>query len=166
MTSRVNITQRITRTVNILWHIVKFCCHTFVYNMFFRFVETASVLFLGYVLLRGYLPPPRLCGLMFAVVDIAGFQELVREGDRLQVPSLDAEEGKTVVFDRVLLISNGDDVVVGTPVVPNASVEVTVLGDGRGDKIRIVKFRRRKRYLRMKTHRQGYTEVEVKKITG
>ena len=103
---------------------------------------------------------------MFAIVDIAGFQEKVSEGDLLQVPTLDAEEGKTMSFDSVLLVSKSeDDVTIGEPYVPGAKVEVKVLAHGRGDKIRVFKMKRRKRYRKTQGHRQGYTDIEVSKIT-
>lgn len=102
---------------------------------------------------------------MFAIVDIAGFQEKVSEGMTLRVPTLDAEEGKTVSFDTVLLLAKSDsDVKVGTPTVSGASVEVKVLSHGRDKKIRVFKMKRRKRYRRTIGHRQNFTEVEVTKI--
>ena len=102
---------------------------------------------------------------MFAVVDIAGFQEKVSEGDKLRVPSLPAEEGKSLSFDKVLLLAkSADDVKVGTPYVAGAAVEVKVLRHAKGDKIRVYKMRRRKRYRRTHGHRQGFTEIEVTKI--
>lgn len=102
---------------------------------------------------------------MFAVVDIAGFQEKVSEGDKLRVPSLKAEEGKSVTFDSVLLLAKSEsDVRVGTPYVSGAAVEAKVLSHGVGDKIRVYKMHRRKRYRRTHGHRQGFTEIEVTKI--
>ena len=102
---------------------------------------------------------------MFAIVDIAGFQEKVQEGDALRVPTLDAEEGKTVTFKDVLLVvKNDDDVILGTPTVSGATVEAKVMGHGRGDKIRVFKMKRRKRYRRLQGHRQDYTDIEVTKI--
>ncbi|NOS67431.1 MAG: 50S ribosomal protein L21 [Candidatus Peribacteraceae bacterium] len=103
---------------------------------------------------------------MFAIVDISGFQEKVEKGMKLKVPLQDSESGKSITFDKVLLISDGDDVKIGAPVVSGASVEVKVLGHGQGDKIRVQKFKRRKRYRRVAGHRQDYTEVEVTKITA
>ncbi|MFA6522976.1 MAG: 50S ribosomal protein L21 [Candidatus Peribacteraceae bacterium] len=102
---------------------------------------------------------------MFAIVDIAGTQELVEQGMKLQVPLLGEKEGTSVTFDKVLLIADGEDIAVGTPFVSGASVAAKVLGTGRGDKIRIQKAHRRKRYRRVKGHRQGYTEIEVTKIS-
>ena len=102
---------------------------------------------------------------MFAIVDIAGFQEKLEEGLKLFVPTLKSEEGKTVTFDTVYLIAKSDsDVTVGTPTVKGASVEVKVLNHGKGDKIRVFKMKRRKRYRRTYGHRQGYTEIEVVNI--
>ncbi|PIQ76576.1 50S ribosomal protein L21 [Candidatus Peregrinibacteria bacterium CG10_big_fil_rev_8_21_14_0_10_49_24] len=102
---------------------------------------------------------------MFAVVDIAGFQEKVSEGDKLRVPTLQAEEGNSVTFDKVLMLVKGDsDMKIGTPYVSGAAVEVKVMGHGRGDKIRVFSMKRRKRYRRVYGHRQGYTDIEVTKI--
>ena len=103
---------------------------------------------------------------MFAIVDIAGFQEKVEKGMKLKIPLQASDSGKTITFDKVLLVSDGDDVKVGAPTVKGASIEVNVLNHGKGDKIRIQKFKRRKRYRRVKGHRQDYTEVEVMKITA
>ena len=101
---------------------------------------------------------------MFAIVDIAGFQEKVEEGAKLKVPLLDAKEGASVTFDKVFLISNGTTLSVGSPTVKGAAVEVKVLSHGRTDKIRVYKMRRRKRYRRTHGHRQDFTEVEVMRI--
>jgi large subunit ribosomal protein L21 len=99
---------------------------------------------------------------VFAIVDIAGFQEKVSVGDKLHVPSLEGEEGKKLTFSNVFLISkDSGDVTIGTPTVDGASVEVKVLGHGRDAKIRVFKHKRRKRYMRLKGHRQNFTEVEV-----
>lgn len=103
---------------------------------------------------------------MFAVVTIAGFQEKVSEGMKLKVPTLDQEPGSTVTFKDVLLAAKSeDDIAVGTPVLAGASVQATVLAHGQGAKIRVYKMRRRKRYRRLHGHRQGFTEIEVTKIS-
>lgn len=99
---------------------------------------------------------------MFAVVDIAGFQEKVTEGQKLKVPLLTGE-GK-VTFDHVLLTEDGSDIKVGAPYVAGAAVEAMILRHGKGDKIRIQKAHRRKRYRRVAGHRQRFTEIEVTKI--
>lgn len=104
---------------------------------------------------------------MFAVVDIAGFQEKVQVGDTLNVPLQDAEESKTVTFGNVLmLVKDGGDMVLGAPFVDGASVEAKVIGHGRDKKIRVFKMRRRKRYMRTKGHRQHHTTIEVTAIRG
>ena len=101
---------------------------------------------------------------MFAIVDIAGFQEKVEEGQKLRVPHLPEDAGKKIILKSVLLLANGEHVTVGAPYVPNATVEAEVTTHGRGDKIRVVKAHRRKRYRRVHGHRQEYTEVKVLKI--
>lgn len=103
-------------------------------------------------------------GSMFAVVDIAGFQEKLSKGDKLKVPTLDGAEGKSITIDKVLMIGDGGTVKIGAPHLSGASVELKVLGHGQGDKVRVVKAHRRKRYRRVKGHRQGFTEVEVMSI--
>jgi large subunit ribosomal protein L21 len=104
---------------------------------------------------------------MFAIVDIAGFQEMVKEGDTLLVPTLDVEPGKTITFDSVLLVSDGgSSVTIGTPTVDGASVTAKVIEHGRYDKIRVFKMKKRKRYRRTHGHKQGYTEIEITKISA
>ncbi len=103
---------------------------------------------------------------MFAVVDIAGFQEMVRQGDQLDVPLQASEAGKVIKFDKVLLVAASDtDVMVGAPLLAGAFVEAKVIEHGRGDKIRVSKMRRRKRYRRVHGHRQDFTTIEITKIT-
>ncbi len=98
---------------------------------------------------------------MFAIVDIAGFQQRVSPGAKIRVPKLPLKIGDSVTFDRVLLRGNDQKVDVGTPYVTGASVQAKVLGEGRGEKIRVFKMKRRKRYRRTQGHRQWYTEIEV-----
>tara|TARA_Y100000310_G_scaffold333016_1_gene409713 strand:+ start:768 stop:1130 length:363 start_codon:yes stop_codon:yes gene_type:complete len=102
---------------------------------------------------------------MFAIVDIAGFQEKVSEGLKLRVPLLSEKEGGKVTFDKVLLLAKSDsDVKVGTPHVSGVSVEAKVLSHGKDKKIRVFKMKRRKRYRRTQGHRQDFSEIEVTKI--
>ena len=103
---------------------------------------------------------------MYAVIKTGGKQYRVREGDTLRIEKLAAEAGAKVQFDQVLMVGEGDDVKVGTPYVSGTAVSATVVGQGRGDKIKVVKFKRRKNYLRQKGHRQAFTEVEITKIGG
>lgn len=102
---------------------------------------------------------------MFAVVDIAGFQEKVQVGDTLSVPLQAAEKHKKIVFGNVLmLVKDGGDLVLGAPFIDGASVEVKVIEHGKAKKIRVFKMRRRKRYMRTKGHKQQNTTVEVTAI--
>jgi large subunit ribosomal protein L21 len=103
---------------------------------------------------------------MFAIVTIAGFQEKVEKGSVLRVPTLDSKEGANVSFSDVLLIADGSSVTLGTPVVEGAEVKAKILSHGRGDKIRVFKMKRRKRYRRTQGHRQNYTEIEITGITA
>ena len=100
---------------------------------------------------------------MYAVIATGGKQYRVENGTVLKVEKLDAEPGATVEFGEVLLIGNGDDIKVGAPMLKGGKVTATVENHGKGEKKVIVKFRRRKHYLRQGTHRQQFTQV---KITG
>lgn len=102
---------------------------------------------------------------MYAVIKTGGKQYRVAPGDKLRVESLDADEGQTVNLDSVLMVCDGDAVAVGTPELSGASVSATVLTHGRGKKIDIVKFRRRKHYRRQMGHRQNYTELKIESIS-
>ena len=100
---------------------------------------------------------------MYAVIQTGGKQYRVSEGDVLRVEKIAAEEGAGVELDKVLMIANGDDIKVGTPYVEGGRVTATVEAHGRGKKVKIIKFRRRKHHLKRQGHRQWYTEL---KITG
>lgn len=100
---------------------------------------------------------------MYAVIVSGGKQHRVREGETLKLEKIETETGGTVEFDRVLLVGEGDDIKVGTPTVDGAKVTAEVVDHGRHDKIRIIKFKRRKHHMKRMGHRQWYTEV---KITG
>ena len=103
---------------------------------------------------------------MFAVIESGGKQHRVEEGEILRLEKLAAGPGETVTFDRVLLIAEGDDIKVGTPFVDGGEVTAEVVGEGRGDKVTVIKFKRRKNYHRKQGHRQSYTEVRVTGIRG
>lgn len=98
---------------------------------------------------------------MFAVIESGGKQHRVQEGDVLRLEKLAVEAGGSVTFDRVMMVGEGDDVAIGTPVVDGSSVTAEVLAHGRGDKVTVIKFKRRKDYQRKQGHRQAYTEVRV-----
>jgi large subunit ribosomal protein L21 len=103
---------------------------------------------------------------MFAVIATGGKQYRVQEGTVLRIQKLAADQGAKVEFDQVLLIGKGADVKLGAPFLSGGKVTATVQSHGKGDKVRIVKFRRRKHYKREKTHRQEYTEIKVTGIVG
>jgi large subunit ribosomal protein L21 len=103
---------------------------------------------------------------MYAVIATGGKQYRVAQGDVLRIEKLDAEAGAAVEFDNVLLVGSGDDVKVGTPNVEGGKVTATVKGHGRGEKILIIKFRRRKHHRKQMGHRQDYTEVEITGISA
>lgn len=100
---------------------------------------------------------------MFAVFQSGGKQHRVSEGDVVKVELLEGELGAEVTFDRVLMVADGDNVNVGTPYVSDGKVTAEVVRVDRGKKVRIIKFKRRKDYLKRQGHRQWFTEV---KITG
>lgn len=100
---------------------------------------------------------------MFAVIESGGKQHKVKEGDVVRLEKLDAEPGSEVTFDRVLVVSEGEAIEVGAPYLMGKTVIGEVVAQTRGEKIKIVKFRRRKHSRTTNGHRQYYTEV---KITG
>jgi large subunit ribosomal protein L21 len=103
---------------------------------------------------------------MYAVIKTGGKQYRVTEGQTLKVEKLEVEEGASVEFDTVLMIADGGQVKVGAPYVEGARVSATVKSQGRGPKVRIVKFRRRKHYRKTQGHRQSYTELRIGGISG
>ncbi len=103
---------------------------------------------------------------MFAVFKSGGKQHRVSEGEVVRLELIDAEPGAAVQFDEVLLVAEGDNVTVGKPYVAGGKVTAEVVGHERHDKIGIIKFRRRKHYMRRAGHRQWYTDVRITAITG
>ena len=103
---------------------------------------------------------------MYAVIQTGGKQYRVKSGEQVKVELLAAEVGATVSFDRVLMLGEGEGVRVGAPFVNGAAVKATVVAQGRGEKIRIFKLRRRKHYAKTQGHRQGFTEVRIDEIVG
>lgn len=101
---------------------------------------------------------------MYAIIEACGKQYKVVEGDVVFFEKLDAEEGKKVTFDNVILVSDGKDVKVGTPYVKGCKVEGTVVAQGKGPKIIVYKYKAKKNYRRTQGHRQPYTKVEIKSI--
>ena len=101
---------------------------------------------------------------MYAVIKTGGKQYRVAPGDTIKVERLASDVGDVVTMDQVLAVSNGDKSLIGEPVVAGASVSATVIEQGRHDKVRIFKMRRRKHYRKTQGHRQQYTEIFVSKI--
>ena len=102
---------------------------------------------------------------MNAIIVTGGKQYAVAEGDVVYIEKLDQEAGAAVTFDRVLAILDGDNTTFGAPVVEGASVEGTIVKNGKGKKIRVFKYNPKKGYRRRQGHRQPYTKVEINRIS-
>ena len=100
---------------------------------------------------------------MYAVIVSGGKQHRVEPGEVLKLEKLDVATGDTIDFDKVLLVADGESVKVGAPYVEGGKVSAEVVAHGRGDKVTIIKFQRRKHHRKQMGHRQWYTQV---KITG
>lgn len=103
---------------------------------------------------------------MYAVIKTGGKQYKVAAGDNLKVEKLEGEVGSKVVIDKVLVLADGDNVTIGSPLVAGAQVSATVVAQGKGDKVKIFKFNRRKHYRKSQGHRQSYTEIQIDDING
>ncbi|WP_028454121.1 50S ribosomal protein L21 [Chitinilyticum litopenaei] len=101
---------------------------------------------------------------MYAVVKTGGKQYKVAVGEKLKVEQIAADIDSQIVLNEVLMVADGDAVVIGTPVVAGAAIKATVVSHGRGDKVRIFKMRRRKHYMKRQGHRQNYTEIRIDAI--
>ncbi len=102
----------------------------------------------------------------FAVFESGGKQHRVAEGEVVRLERLPGDAGEVVVFDRVLMVAGGDGVSIGDPLVAGGQVTGEVVSQGRGRKLRVIKFKRRKNYLRKKGHRQAYTDVKITAISN
>jgi large subunit ribosomal protein L21 len=103
---------------------------------------------------------------MYAVVVTGGKQYRVEPGEWLRVEKLEGEEGSAITLDRVLMIANGEAIQVGSPVLAGATVTAEIIGQGRGKKVDIIKFRRRKHHRKHQGHRQAFTEIKITSING
>ena len=103
---------------------------------------------------------------MYAVIKSGGKQYRVKEGQTLKLEKLEVATGETINFDEVLLTSDGENIQVGAHLVAGAKVTAEVIDHGRGDKVTIIKFRRRKHHMKRQGHRQWYTEVKITGISG
>jgi len=103
---------------------------------------------------------------MYAVIKTGGKQYRVSAGEKVRIETIEAAVGAEVVLDQVLMVGDGDKVSVGKPLIAGAAVKATVVGHGRGDKVRIFKHRRRKHYKKQAGHRQNYTEIQISGISA
>jgi len=101
---------------------------------------------------------------MYAVIKTGGKQYRVSEGEILKIEKLEVEPGKKITFNEVLMIADGENVQVGSPLVDKASVEAKVISQGKGKKVNILKFKRRKNSMKRQGHRQLFTEIQIGKI--
>lgn len=102
---------------------------------------------------------------MYAVIKTGGKQYRVKEGDVLKLELLAVDVGGEVTFEEVLMLSDGDKVTCGTPLVAKAKVKALVMDQGRHPKIKIIKFRRRKHHMKRMGHRQYFTQVKITSIS-
>ncbi len=98
---------------------------------------------------------------MYAVFKTGGKQYRASTGDVIKVEKIEAEKGATVELDQVLMVGEGEDIKIGTPFLEGGKVTATVVDQGRGDKITVIKFKRRKNYRRKMGHRQYFTQIEI-----
>lgn len=98
---------------------------------------------------------------MYAVIETGGKQYRVTEGQTLRVEKLSADVGSNIDLEKVLMVADGDNIKIGSPFVDGGKVTATVKSQGRGKKVRIIKFRRRKHHMKQQGHRQYYTELEI-----
>ena len=105
-------------------------------------------------------------GFMYAVIKTGGKQYRVAAGDKIKVEQIAADVGQEIVLDQVLAVGNGAELKIGTPLVSGASVKATVVAQGKHDKVRIFKLRRRKHYIKHQGHRQQFTELQIVAIAG
>ena len=103
---------------------------------------------------------------MYAVIKTGGKQYRVVAGEKLKVEQIPAEVGTEITLDQILMVGEGESVKIGSPLVSGASVKVTVLSQGRHDKVKVFKMRRRKHYQKHQGHRQNYTELRVDAINA
>ena len=101
---------------------------------------------------------------MYAVFKTGGKQYRVSEGETLKIEKLEVEPGKKVIFNEVLMIADGENVQVGSPLVEKASVEAKVISQGKGKIVNILKLKRRKQFMKKQGHRQLFTEIQIGKI--
>jgi large subunit ribosomal protein L21 len=102
---------------------------------------------------------------MYAVVKTGGKQYKVAAGEKLKVEQIAANVGAEIVLSEILAVGSGNDIVIGAPLVPGATIKATIVAQGRHDKVRIFKMRRRKHYQKRQGHRQNFTELFIAEIS-
>jgi large subunit ribosomal protein L21 len=103
---------------------------------------------------------------MYAVIKTGGKQYRVAAGEKLKIEQIPADVGAEITIDQVLLVGEGESVKIGAPLVSGATVKAVVLSQGRHDKVKIFKMRRRKHYQKHQGHRQNYTEIRIEAISA
>ncbi|GDX61346.1 MAG: 50S ribosomal protein L21 [Nitrosospira sp.] len=103
---------------------------------------------------------------MYAVIKTGGKQYRVETGNKIKIEQVPAEIGSEFITNQVLMLADGDKISIGKPLVNGAMVKATILGQGRHDKVRIFKMRRRKHYQKHQGHRQNYTEIQITSISA
>ncbi|MDO9236429.1 MAG: 50S ribosomal protein L21 [Aquabacterium sp.] len=103
---------------------------------------------------------------MYAVIKTGGKQYKVAAGEKIKIEQIPADVGQEIVIDQILAVGSGAEITVGTPLVAGATVVAIVLSQGRHDKIRIFKMRRRKHYQKRQGHRQNYTELQISSVNA
>ncbi len=103
---------------------------------------------------------------MYAVIKTGGKQYKVAAGEKIKIEQITADVGQEITIDQVLAVGLGAELTVGTPLVTGATVVATVLAQGRHDKVRIFKMRRRKHYQKRQGHRQNFTEIQISAVNA
>jgi large subunit ribosomal protein L21 len=103
---------------------------------------------------------------MYAVIKTGGKQYRVAAGEKIKIEQIPAEVGTEITLDQVLMVGEGESVKIGTPLISGATVTAKVLAQGRGEKVKIFKMRRRKHYQKHQGHRQNFTEIEISGIAA
>ncbi|MGB1699050.1 MAG: 50S ribosomal protein L21 [Nannocystaceae bacterium] len=101
-----------------------------------------------------------------AIIKTGGKQYRISKGEKVRIDRIEGDEGAGVEFDQVLFVGAGDDAKIGTPIIAGAKVSAEIVKQGRGPKLIVYKFRRRKNYRRKRGHRQHFTEIKITGIAG
>ena len=103
---------------------------------------------------------------MYAVFKTGGKQYKASTGDIVRVEKLPADSGESIELNEVLMVADGEDIRVGAPMLDGGKITAEIVGHGRGEKVRIIKFKRRKHHMKQMGHRQHYTEIKITGIEG